>query len=348
MEHIAIDLASRESQICVRSPEGTILEERRLKTDALDHFLKQRPASRVVIETSAETFAVADVAKSLGHEVRVVPATLVRSLGVGARGVKTDRRDAQVLSEVSARINLPSVHLPSAASRDKRAICTSREALVQARTQLINSVRGWLRTQRRRVSGMSSKTFGTRLKQSDLPWPSHIQSMLTVIETLAAQIRSLDNEVAELAKNDAVCARLMTVPGVGPVTALRFVAAIDDCSRFQSASAVQAYFGLVPGERSSGEKKCRTSLTKAGNSKVRWTLVQAAWSAWRYRGGDPMVTWAKRIAERRGKHVAVVALARKLAGILYAIWRDDTRYDPIRTAQRIDADGVVHNASEAS
>jgi hypothetical protein len=95
MDHIAVDLGERESQICVRSSDGTVLEERRCQTSLLGAYLSGRPKSRVVVETCSEAFGVADAALEVGHEVRVVPATLVRSLGVGARRTKTDRRDAR-------------------------------------------------------------------------------------------------------------------------------------------------------------------------------------------------------------------------------------------------------------
>ncbi len=347
MEHIAIDLGGRESQICVRDGVGKIIEEQRIATQRLGTFLRKRPAGRVVIETCAEALAVADCAVELGHEVRVVPATLVRSLGVGARGVKTDRRDARLLSEVSARIDLPSVHLPSQAARERRALCSSRESLVSSRTKLINHCRGWLRTQGRRIRSGGSSTFTSRMQQ-DSQLPEHIQRVLQVIDELSWQINELDTQLATLAKHDELCTRLMTVPGVGPVTAVRFAAAIDQVERFQNSRSLQSYLGLVPGERSSGDTKRRTSLTKAGSAHVRRVLVQAAWVAWRCRKGDPMVRWARQIAQRRGNHVAVVALARKMAIILYAIWRDQSHYDPSRGAQWVDADGVVHSPSAHS
>lgn len=343
MEHLAIDLGGRESQVCVRDAAGHIVEERRLQTTRLPAFLARRPSSRVVVETCAESFAMADAALELGHDVRIVPATLVRSLGVGARGVKTDRRDAQILSEVSTRIDLPSVHLPSQTARQRRALCQSRETLVSTRTKLINHCRGWLRTQGTRIRSGGSRTFAARMLSSDVELPSHIHSVLSVVAELTEQIVQLDKELATLVKNDELCRRLMTAPGVGPVTTVRFVAAIDDVSRFGSAHAVQSYLGLVAGERSSGDNKHRTGLTKAGNAKVRWVLIQAAWVAWRYRQHEPVVQWAAAIAKRRGKPVAVVALARKLAGILYAIWRDGSRYEAARGAQWVDSDGVVHD-----
>ena len=153
MEHLAIDLGSRKSQVCVRAADGTILDERKLATAELGTYLGGRPPSRVIVETCAESFRVADLARAAGHEVRVVPATLVRTLGVGARKTKNDRRDAQTLSEVSCRIDLPSVHIPSAVSRERKTICGMRETLVSARTQVINCTRGWLRGQGIAVKG---------------------------------------------------------------------------------------------------------------------------------------------------------------------------------------------------
>src|SRR5690606_40185919 len=99
-----------------------------------------------LLESSSEAFRVADVVRELGHDVRIVLAALAPSLGVGARGSKTDRRDAQVLSQVSTRVELQSIHIPSHLSRQWKSCCTAREALVTSRTQLINTVRGWMRT----------------------------------------------------------------------------------------------------------------------------------------------------------------------------------------------------------
>ena len=112
---------------------------------------------------------------------------------------------------------------------------------------------------------------------------------------------------------------------------MRFVAAIDDPTRFQSAHRVESYLGLTPGERSSSERERRTGITKAGPSALRRTLVQAAWSLLRSRPNEPMVIWAMQIAARRSRFVAVVALARKLVGILFAMWRDGTAYRAART-----------------
>src|SRR5512138_1561352 len=138
MEHIAIDLGGRESQVCVRSQDGEIVLERRVPTRSLDKLLAKRQPSRVIVETCSEALPVAAIARAAGHDVRVVPAKLVRTLGVGARGIKTDRRDARVLSEVSCRVDLPSVHVASARARELKDIANSRDVIVGARTALIN------------------------------------------------------------------------------------------------------------------------------------------------------------------------------------------------------------------
>jgi len=341
MDHVAIDLGGKESQICVRSADGIIIEEVRWGTRRLNAYLKKRPASRIILETSSEAFKVADVALELGHEVRVVPATLVPALGVGAHGVKTDRRDARVLSEVSTRVDLPSVHIPSELSRSWKATCTAREALVTARTQLINSARGWMRCNLLAISCRSSDSFAKKLRAGALAsrhgLPDFIEHQLQVIEVLTDRIAQADAQLKLLASEHPVCQRLMTIPGVGPVTALRFVAAVDRVERFRDAHSLQCYLGLVPGENSSSERKRRTSITKAGPPRVRWALAQAAWNFRRTQKTAPLALWANEVEKRRGKMIAMTALARRLAAIMYAIWRDGTRYDPTHRRPLTDA-----------
>ena len=333
MEHVAIDIGGRLSQICVRAADGTVLEEKRVGTTEVPKYLGRRPMSRVVLETCTEAFRLADAALELGHEVRVVPGSLVRSLGVGARGLKTDRRDARILSEVSTRINLPSVHIPSATSRRQKAESGMRDALVATRTKLINTVRAWLRAQGIRVGCARREYLPTRVREACKGGvPGFVEHQLVAIEQLSAHIHEADCELEREAKTSDVCRRLMTVPGVGPVTAIRFVATLDDATRFPTAHHVESYLGLVPGENSSSDRIRRTAITKAGSTALRRVLVQAAWCARRSKGVHPMVLWAQEVQKRRGKFVAALALARKIAGILFAIWRDGTIYQSARAA----------------
>jgi transposase len=337
MEHIAIDLGGRESQICVRASDGTVVKEERRSTRSLRAFLKKQSPSRVVLETCAEAFTVADAALEAGHQVRVVPSTLVRALGVGARRTKTDRRDAQVLSEVSCRIDLPSVHIPSEQARRRKAMCAMREALVRSRTLLINTVRGWLRTEGMHLGtgGVGTFTMRVRRQQESLratALPTYVERELRMIDELTTEIDQADRDLAEMAKQDPTCRRLMDVPGVGPVTAIRFVSTVDQVDRFSSAHHLESYLGLVPGEDSSSERQRRTGITKAGSATARWALVEAAWAARRCKQRGPLQCWADEVEKRRGRRIATVALARKLAGVMYAMWRDGTSYDATRGA----------------
>lgn len=332
MDHLAIDIGGRESQICLRSPDGEIKQEQKLRTHDLPKLLGRLPKSRVVFETCAESHWLADQTIAAGHEVRVIASTLVRSLGVGSRGVKNDRKDARVMSEVSCRIDLPSIYVPELESRKRKTLLSMRDGLVGSRTSLMNAVRGWMRTQAIRIATGATETFPERLRKAWAELPEPIALVLTTIEHLSKQIHSLDGQVRSLAKTDDRCRRLMSTPGVGPVVAVGFVSTLDTTKRFESAHQVEAYLGLTPGEYASSEKHHRTGITKAGSTRMRWLLIQAAHSARRTAARDPMVLWSKKIEERRGARVAVVALARKMAGILFALWRDGTLYSPLENA----------------
>jgi len=327
MEHLAIDIGGRESQICVRTATGEITSEKRLRTADLPKLFEQREPSRVILETCAESFWLADAANKAGHEVRIVPTTLVKALGVGSRGTKNDQKDARVLSEASCRIDLPSVHIPSLESRDRKSMLSSRDSLVASRTMMINVVRGWMRTRAIRLRRTGEVvSFSERVREVCSDPPPYIDRTLNTITFLTAEIVNADRELRTITKKDPICATLMTVPGVGPTTAVAFKATLDTVARFPDAHRVQAYLGLTPGEYASSEKHHRTGITKAGSTRMRWLLVQAAWTARRVAKNHSMVLWSIEIEKRRGKKVAMIALARKMAGILFALWRDGTCY----------------------
>jgi transposase len=147
---------------------------------------------------------------------------------------------------------------------------------------------------------------------------------------LNRQISEADAELGKIVREDEVVRRLCTAPGVGPVTATTFASTIDDASRFGAAKQVRAYLGLVPREYSSGERQRRGRISKAGGGRARTLPVEAAWLVLRRRKAKnaSLYDWAMRIAGRRGRARACVALARKMAGILYAMWRDGTEFDP--------------------
>jgi transposase len=212
-----------------------------------------------------------------------------------------------------------------------------RDALVSTRTKLINNLRGWLRAQAVQLRRGSAETFQLRLRE--LPSrPPYLDAQLIVLDAVTTQIKGADLALKELSQSEPICVRLMTVPGVGPVTAIRFVAALDEICRFEGAHKVEAYLGLTPGESSSSESKQRLSITKAGPGALRWVLVQAAWSLRNSRqaGARPLQAWTREIEKRRGRRIATVALARKLAGILYALWKTGKTFQPEMSARAID------------
>jgi transposase len=261
-----------------------------------------------------------------------VPATLVKQLGVGERKLKNDQKDARKLSEVSTRIDLPSVHIPSAQSQHIREVCNMREALVESRTKLVNSVRAYARMHVCELESGAAESTPKRMRKAfGAALPGSVERVLQVIENLNEQIYEADKELRKMARDNGDSARLMTAPGVGPVTALRFAAVVDEVGRFATAHQLESYLGLVPSENSTGQKQQRHgSITKAGAKKVRWALVQAVWSAKAHYKDDPMVCWSNRVATRRGKKIATIAMARKLAGVLFAMLRDGKDYDPMQ------------------
>jgi transposase len=198
---------------------------------------------------------------------------------------------------------------------------------------MISQVRALLRQEGYRLPTCDAASVPWRVRQLELS-----ESMRDLLRPLTDAIYGLNDQidVCDLAITKAVdsepaARRLTTFPSVGPVTALAFVAAVDQVERFNNAHQLEAYFGLVPSEWSSGEKVRRGAITKRGNSTVRWLLVETATRIMNHQGGratEKLRHWGERIAGRRGKHVARVALARRITGVLFAMWRDGTDYKP--------------------
>jgi transposase len=159
---------------------------------------------------------------------------------------------------------------------------------------------------------------------------AELAPLLALLVPLQAEIDAADAQLAAVAAQDPVVRRLRSVPGVGPVTAVGFVAALDAVDRFASARQVAGYLGLTPTERSSGEQQHRGRISKTGNPRARMLLVEAGWRLLRARqaAAAPLRAWGERLAARRGRAIAAVALARRLARILYALWRDGSAYRP--------------------
>jgi transposase len=153
-----------------------------------------------------------------------------------------------------------------------------------------------------------------------------------LIETTPQEIAALDEQLRQQAARDPIVAHLQTVPGVGLIVALTFRAQLEAIDRVTHAGQVSAAIGLVPREDRSAERRHRGHITKAGPRELRSLLVQAAWACWRSRQSATLRAWVEQLAARRGRRIAVVALARRLSRILYAIWRDGSRFDVTKLA----------------
>jgi transposase len=338
MEHVGIDLGSKESQVCVVSSSGQKVREVRVPTRQLERLLSKLEPSRIAMETCSESTAIAQIARRHHHEVRVVPSSLVRALGVGARGIKTDQRDAETLAMASHRLpDLPSVHIKQDHARERLRVLAMRRRLVEARKNLVNGIKSYLRTELLSISTRFTSAFTTHVRdvltESPVGLAEDVALTLTMIEQLTEKIDVLDERLKQQAQNDEVTSLLMTIPGIGPITALTLQSTLDDPSRFESKANVASYLGLVPGEDTTGFRTKRTGTIHAAPLALKALLVQSAWSLWRTRKNEPLARWAQAIAERRGKRIAIVALARKLATIAWSMWKHGTKYDPTRAAR---------------
>lgn len=334
MDHIGIDLHKRESQICVLSENGTV-SETRIRTDRgrFTEVLGHREPCNILLESSTESEWVARHLESLGHEVIVADPNYLPMYGAQSRGIKTDKRDARALAEACRSGVYRRAHRLSESRRRLRSRWVARDGLVKGRARLISVVRAQLRGQGWRINTGSAHTFVRRARALELDelMAEILEPVLSSIDKLTEEIKAADKWFESSSKQDEELSRLCSMPSIGPVTASAFASVIDDAKRFAGPHQAQAYLGLVPREMSSGDKKIRGRITKRGNTRLRALLVQAALSTMRLRyvGTARLWLWAEGVAKRRGKRIAVVALARRIAGILYAMMRDQSHYLPI-------------------
>lgn len=332
MDTIGLDLHKRESQLCIGHADGTMTDQRIVTSrERFTAVLGNRPPARVLLEASTESEWVAQHVESLGHEVIVADPNYAPMYATRSRRVKTDRRDARALMEACRAGTYRRAHRLSAPRRHVRAELAVREALVRTRTRYVALAKALVRRDGLRVPSSAAERVGVHLQTLALPpaLAAELAPLVTFFTPLNETIAAADRRLAELERTDPIVALLMTAPGIGAVTASALLATIDDITRFASAHQGEAYLGLVPGERSSGDQRRVGPITKAGNRRVRWLLVEAAWRILRSKApaSAALRLWAITIAARRGQRVAVVALARRLAGVLYAMWRDDVPYD---------------------
>jgi transposase len=257
-------------------------------------------------------------------ETRHVRAALTASL------VKTDRRDACGIAHLLRMGWFRPVHVKTSSAREQRVLLGARDALVRRMRDLDNSVRGLLRGFGLRPPRLLRGRWSDAVRELIIAHPmlmAAIEPILVARDGLCEELARLDKLVRDQARDDAVCRRLMTVPGVGAVVALSYVAAIDDPARFARSKAVGPALGLTPSRYQSGETDRRGAITKAGDARARVALFEAAHvMITRVARWFPLKAWAMRVAARRGAKRAKVALARKLAVILHRMWVDGTDF----------------------
>jgi transposase len=331
MVYGAIDLHMRYSQIRIVDADGQVVRAQRVvtSTDRLVAVFGDHGPMRILLETGTEREWVAQSLEVAGHTVIVADPNYAPMYGEIRRKVKTDRRDVAALAEANRRGWYRATHRVSAAQRELRQILRSRRVLVQMRSGTTALIRSLLRQSGYRLASGSSERVPQRLAHLPLPaaLAATIAPLRRTVATLTTEIAAVDRRLQTQAATDPIVQRLQSVPGVGPVVALTFRAFVDDVARFSSAGQVSAAIGLVPREDSSAERRHRGHITKAGPRELRSLLVQAAWACWRSRASGTLRAWVERLATRRGRRIAVVALARRLSRILYALWRDHSVFD---------------------
>jgi transposase len=331
MVYGAIDLHLRDSQIRIIDAEGRELRSQRVRTSAvrLVEALSGYGPMRILLETGTESEWVAQTLEAAGHEVIVADPNYAPMYGEIRRKVKTDRRDVVALSHANRHGWYRATHRVSRAQRERRQVLRSRRHLVQMRAGTISLIRSLLRQEGYRLPSGSSARVPARLATLEIPsgLRETIAPLQRMVETLTTEIATVDARLAVISEADPIVQRLQSVPGVGPVVALTFRAFVDDVGRFAHAGQVSAAIGLVPREDSSAERRHRGHITKAGPRELRSLLVQAAWACWRSHASGTLRAWVERLAGRRGKRIAVVALARRLSRILFALWRDQSVFD---------------------
>lgn len=338
MRSVGLDLGARHIAFCeVR--DGRVMRKRsyRRLSELVSELGPETARARVAFEACREGWVVYEQLKAWGHEPLMLDTTRVRRLGVGQHGRKNDALDAEVIALSVERNDVPLAHVLSPARRVLRHKLSVRGELVEMRARQVTLIRGLARAAGTLLPSSSTTHFLSHVARAKLEatTTSLIAPIVSTLEIAETQIATVDAELALLVADDPMVKLCMSVPGVGIVVAATYISVLDDAKRFRSADAVASYFGLAPGEATTGgpSKRRLGGITKQGNSYGRTMLVQAAWQLMRIAPeDDPLRIWARQVAARRTKKVAAIALARRLSTVLWAICRDGVFYDPKQLA----------------
>jgi transposase len=338
-----LDLGDKYSYLClIDTGSGEVIEEGRLRTtpEAIRRrFASERPL-RIAIETGTHSPWVSRLLEECGHEVLVANARRLRLIYSNKR--KTDEIDAENLARL-ARLDpklLYPVRHRGEQSQAHMALIRSRQALVDCRTQLVNHVRGAVKSFGHRLPKCPARTFHKRV-QEHIPealLPA-LEPLLEQIASLTERIRDYDRRLVAISEEHyPETALLRQVEGIGPLTALTFVLTLEDPYRFEKSRSVGAYLGLVPATDRSGDSDPQKRISKEGDEMLRKLLVGSAHYILGPFGSDSdLRRHGQKIASRGGKNAkkrAAVAVARKLSVVLHRLWVTAEVYDPLYNTRR--------------
>ena len=332
---VGVDLAKNVFEIALADARGHIVERQRLSRARFDRFFVNRPTCRIVMEACGSAHHHARRLTSLGHDVLLLPAQYARAY---VRRNKTVAADAAALIEAARCPDIRPVPIKSVDQQALQQLHRLRSQWMAARTSRINFLRGCLREFGVGVPVGAQRAIQAvrdALASSDNPVPvllhSSLLELLAEIDSLEQRCKRIDRELARLNEHDPIVERLLQIPGVGPLTATALRASVVDIQRFPSGRHFASWLGLTSREHSSGERRRLGRISKQGDPYLRTLLIHgaravllAARTAQR-RGAslDRLRTWALDLQERRGHNKATVALANKLARVVWATWRHD-------------------------
>jgi transposase len=332
--YVGLDIG-KITELCeVRQEQVTRRASIRKEQDLEQVLGPDTSRARVVLEACREAWYLHDLLTGWGHEVWVADTTRVRQLGIGQHKRKNDRIDAEILARGGENGKVPRAHVLSHASQRLRMQLGVRRALVETRAHYIVAIRSMLRSEGLQVPSCDVEAFLKKLSAMTIPAAVSgvIKPLVVALEAIGPQIENADEQLNERCDQLPIIRLLKSAPGVGPIVSAAFISVIDNPGRFKNAHQVESYLGLVPSESTSGKRKLG-AITKQGNAYLRAMLVQAAWNVMRQRASDPVKSWGMALSKKRGKRVAAVAVARRLAGILWAMWRHNSCYDRSKVGQ---------------
>jgi transposase len=331
--HAGIDVSLETANICVVDDEGTILLELKVECspEALIEAFKQfgRPLKRVGLEAGPLSSWLYKGLREAGFPAILVETRHMKS-ALSAMRQKTDRNDARGIAHMMRMGWFRAVHAKSDDAQELRVLLVHRKTLIEKLVAIDNEIRGTLKAFGLKIGQTTRLTFERRvieLLEDRSRLDTFTRPLLRVRAILMAEIAKLHRMVLAEVRQDQVCRRLMTAPGVGAIVALTYKTGIDVPERFAKSADVGVHFGLTPRRYASGATDISGSISKCGDGMVRTALYEAASSMMHHsRRWSALKSWAVRLAKRIGLKRAKVALARKLAVVLHRMWIENTEF----------------------